>query len=268
MDINKTREFYKNLKEEDLCNCAFCKNYIGQIKENYPQVSDYLDNLGVDIEKPFDTSPAEPEDEQIEYYMVQYIVMGDKEKFQKKEWGKVSIHIAEEGPSTGCKDQHFVIELTNIQLPWNNDKYEKTIDRIDKLLEKTCFLIDFLPIVVPKDSEGSYFDVEYYLLNSHKWKEIRDKFTNIIIKFMSYYPVKFVWNGIIESPSPQQVDKTISEIMENHSGTADFLFDNEKVLIVFEWDTLYLAIYNPNQVQKEILSKLAQAEGLFWRQAL
>ena len=37
---------------------------------------------------------------------------------------------------------------------------------IDDLLEKEVYIIDFLPETVPKNCGGSYFDVEYYILNS------------------------------------------------------------------------------------------------------
>ena len=67
MDRAKTMDFYRNIKQEDICDCSFCKNYISGIKENYPTLSQYLYRLGVDIEKPFETYPGEPEDGYIEY---------------------------------------------------------------------------------------------------------------------------------------------------------------------------------------------------------
>lgn len=33
-------------------------------------------------------------------------------------------------------------------------------------MNKECYIMDFLPETVLQDSNGQYFDVEYYLLNS------------------------------------------------------------------------------------------------------
>ena len=45
---------------------------------------------------------------------------------------------------------------------------EDMFKKIDELLEKPCYVIDFLPQRVPKTNSGHFFDVEYYLLNSKK----------------------------------------------------------------------------------------------------
>ena len=37
------------------------KNYVREIKEKYPRVSDYLLSLGVDVEKTMETIPLEPD---------------------------------------------------------------------------------------------------------------------------------------------------------------------------------------------------------------
>lgn len=41
-------------------------------------------------------------------------------------------------------------------------------NKVDELLEKSCYVIDFLPKQVKPDTGGQYFDIEYYLLNSEK----------------------------------------------------------------------------------------------------
>ena len=55
MNIEKTKEFYKQIKVDDLCNCVYCQNYVRRIKLSYPSLADYLNHLGVDIAKPFET---------------------------------------------------------------------------------------------------------------------------------------------------------------------------------------------------------------------
>lgn len=56
MDFEKTKEYYEQLASSDLCQCAYCRNYVKEVKKSYPLVSKYLENIGVDIEKPLKDS--------------------------------------------------------------------------------------------------------------------------------------------------------------------------------------------------------------------
>ena len=55
---------------------------------------------------------------------------------------------------------------------------EQTVSKIEELLEKPCYVIDFLPEQVKPSSRGQFFDVECYLLNSDKHFLLKDKFVN------------------------------------------------------------------------------------------
>lgn len=119
MDIQRTREFYDRLGCDAVCDCAYCQNYVRQIREEYPAVADYLRELGVDIEKPFETMPLEPEpDGYIEYIGAQYIVCGKPEGFEAAVVGAVRVGLAESHPSTRVEEPHFVIEIDPIRLKW------------------------------------------------------------------------------------------------------------------------------------------------------
>lgn len=61
LSIKETKQYYDSLTAEDLCNCAYCRNYIREIRNAYPKVAEYLLALGVDIEKPFETILLEPD---------------------------------------------------------------------------------------------------------------------------------------------------------------------------------------------------------------
>ena len=68
MDTEKTRAFYSQLSGKDICGCAYCQNYVRQIRAAYPEATDYLSRLGVDVEKPLETMPLEPDETgQLEY---------------------------------------------------------------------------------------------------------------------------------------------------------------------------------------------------------
>ena len=53
MNVEKTKAFYEKINHDDLCSCAYCQNYIKEIRSSYPTLAEYLERLGVDIEKPF-----------------------------------------------------------------------------------------------------------------------------------------------------------------------------------------------------------------------
>ena len=76
-DIEKTRAYYSSRGPESLCNCGYCQNYCARVKAAYLEVALYLDSLGVDIEKPFETMPLElDENGYLEYCGCQYVVFG------------------------------------------------------------------------------------------------------------------------------------------------------------------------------------------------
>ena len=79
MDIERTKQFYRELKQSDLCGCAYCRNYVKEAAKAYPAVTAYLQTLGVDIAKPFETMPLElDEDGRMPYIGPQYLTSAQK----------------------------------------------------------------------------------------------------------------------------------------------------------------------------------------------
>ena len=69
-----------SITESSLCDCSYCRNYRLQIKSAVLNVAIYLDSWGIDIEKPLETSPLEPDENgMLEYCCCQYIVLGNCE---------------------------------------------------------------------------------------------------------------------------------------------------------------------------------------------
>ena len=119
MDKAKTRDHYERLPPDELCPCEYCRNYIRHIRGTFPLVAEYLDSLGVDIEKPFEAIPLEPDDDgMIQYIGEQYIVLGSRDGFEPTEISGISIDIAESHPATQLSCEHFVIELSPLRLRW------------------------------------------------------------------------------------------------------------------------------------------------------
>ena len=117
LSIKETKQYYDSLTAEDLCNCAYCRNYIREIRNAYPKVAEYLLALGVDIEKPFETIPLEPDETGgTEYLSSQYIVIGNTDGFIKTVIDTVTVDITDSHPLTNIDKPHFVIEIYPVRL--------------------------------------------------------------------------------------------------------------------------------------------------------
>lgn len=143
---------------------------------------------------------------------------------------------------------------------------KKIVEKVDKLLKKHYYVIDFLPRQVPIHGKGQFFEVEEYLLDNDRYFSFQYKYFSIILKFMCYYPVILYivnHNKIVRHPSPKMIGDTIYNLMETCGGTLDILF-SKNVLFVFEKSCLTITIYNPNKDMRVILKKIARGEGLFF----
>ena len=117
IDVSATRDYYNSITDSTLCDCGYCRNYRLQVKSALPEVTAYLDSLGIDIEKPFETSPLEPDENgMLEYCGCQYIVFGSCDPEYHHRNGDVEFRIATSYPSTGIEQEHFVLELFPVQL--------------------------------------------------------------------------------------------------------------------------------------------------------
>ena len=93
------------------------KNYCARVKAAYPAAAEYLAGLGVEIEKPLETSPLEPgADGMMEYRACQYVVLGSCEENYRHTVGGVEVCKARFYPETGVKEEHFVLEFSPIRL--------------------------------------------------------------------------------------------------------------------------------------------------------
>ncbi len=140
-------------------------------------------------------------------------------------------------------------------------------EKIEKLLDKSCFVIDFLPKQVQRDSHGQFFKIENYMLNNYEQFGLSNRFIRVILKLMCYYHVTIRWGGEIDRPAPEKITEIVNEIMYNHSGTLNVLFPENNALLVFEWDCMNLSIYNPDDEMQTLMRDIAMSEGLFWREA-
>jgi hypothetical protein len=116
-NMEKTQKYYHLIERNSLCGCNYCENYYTQIKTEYPAVEAYLASFGVDIAKPFEISPLEPDENgMLEYCACQYIVFGSCSDTYSHRIGDVEFRVASSYPSTGIEEEHFVLEFSPIRL--------------------------------------------------------------------------------------------------------------------------------------------------------
>lgn len=116
-DVNATKNYYASLSVTSLCDCSYCVNYRSQVRSAYPTVAAYLDSLEIEIEKAFETSPLEPDENgMLEYCCCQYIVFGQCDAEYHHQIDDVEIRLATSYPATGIEQKHFVLELFPIRL--------------------------------------------------------------------------------------------------------------------------------------------------------
>ncbi len=118
MNIEKTKKYYDDLTDADICDCEYCRNYVREVKAAYPELTGYLEKIGADIEKPFEAIPVCPADGVMFYSGVQYVVMGTADDFNETYVGDVRIFITDSHPMTDIEEEHFVIEISPIYLKW------------------------------------------------------------------------------------------------------------------------------------------------------
>lgn len=140
------------------------------------------------------------------------------------------------------------------------------METIDRLLKKNCYIIDYLPVPVPKDSQGQFFEVEEYLLNHFEQYGLRDRVIGIVLKLMCYYHISAFINGEWkEQPSPDVIVELIKEIVQKCSDSLNIRFSEKDALLVMDGDCLNMTVYNPDEEMCILLKDIAALEGMFFR---
>ncbi len=140
-------------------------------------------------------------------------------------------------------------------------------DKIDELLNTTCYVIDTLPKRVEKDNEGHYFAVEEYYLEQAELHKLYWKFIDVLLKLNCYYDfqVSFQeeWS---RNPLPKILAEWVFQCVEVKKNYINILIESQNAMITVNGDYLYMSLYNPSDQLMNIIEKLARAEGLFvWK---
>ena len=125
---------------------------------------------------------------------------------------------------------------------------------IEELLEKPCWIIDILPMQVPKDSPGQYFAIEDFFLKE-QFSEIKKKHVNVLLKLNCYMDI---YIDDVKNPTPEQVrDTMLEQYVYIMLGDA---------MILSEPDDTHLTVFNPDEELLKLIKKVSSSEGLFvWK---
>lgn len=128
VDFNSTakyRDMYNNQ-----CTCANCLNYYRAFENNYPELAKFLSTFGIDIHFPLDVMDFFfNEEKQKRQYCAYYSVKGtlpverieiirDNADIVFRNWNIAN----EKYYNTGMEIPYFIIEISNIFLPWSLDE--------------------------------------------------------------------------------------------------------------------------------------------------
>ena len=124
VDVEKTKEYYKNIS---LCDCPNCRNFNVQIEEKLPKLKDFLEEFGVDVLRPEENSSVELE-ASIDYLSVDYSVYGEIIEVGKYEidiYDNLFLSIVvndSSGPPNEQTGKFFTFSVFQIVLPWVLDE--------------------------------------------------------------------------------------------------------------------------------------------------
>lgn len=144
VDVEKTKEYYKNIS---LCDCPDCRNYNVQIEEKLPKLKDFLEEFGVDVSRPDENSSVELETS-IDYLSVDYTVCGEIIEVGKYEidiYDNLFLSIVVNDDCVCPNEQtgkYFTFTVFQIVLPWvldeplNPTAKERVFDKFHGIFKK------------------------------------------------------------------------------------------------------------------------------------
>ena len=162
--------------------------------------------------------------------------------------------------------------LNGADVKWSEytGRFGKQMDTGEKkmtesLMEKPYWVIDILPEQIPGERAERYFAAEKYWLQSPALTDIRQRFTDVLLKLNCYsdYQVCFAdADQYVCNPAPELLASWIL------TGKEDLciVLPGEDSLITLNHDDLYMTVYHPSEKLLDRIRQLVSSSGLFLRQ--
>ena len=129
----------------------------------------------------------------------------------------------------------------------------RIMDKLERLLEAPCFILDILPGRVPRRKAKEYAELEKEYLHT---EELEKKFFNVLMKLRCYYDLKIVL------PDGEETDDiTVADLKES-VGRKYLQILVEDSLIVSDPDDMYMSLFNPSDEMLEIINGITASEGM------
>ena len=138
-------------------------------------------------------------------------------------------------------------------------------DRVEKLLQAACWVIDPLPFQVPAGSEGQFFTVEDYWLKPPQVSELRQRFVRILMKLNCYCDLEIAHPDepvSVRNPAPEELARLIADAQSEWL----ILVPTQDALMTLSSGDLCMSVYHPSEFLLRLLETLASSEGLFFWQ--
>jgi len=138
---------------------------------------------------------------------------------------------------------------------------------VEQLLNKDCYVIDFLPKRVSEQFADRFFEVEEYFLQGNEWEGIKDSFVRMLLKLQCYCSFKVYNEKWYEELSINDLADMLNHVLSSNNEYMNMLSIENKLLICIEGSTLNLSIYNATRDMLALLSELATVEKLYIRKS-
>ena len=147
-------------------------------------------------------------------------------------------------------------------------------NQIEELLEEKAWVIDILPLQVPAERNRQYAMLEAYYADESKTEQFAGRLSSILTKLYCYHDLLLYWpddESQIEEPKMTDIAAAVKRCLlsaEKRDAVLDILVMGEKpALIMLCRQDLYMSVYGPDEQLRQLLERLAGAEGLFVRPA-
>lgn len=140
-------------------------------------------------------------------------------------------------------------------------------EKVEVFLEMPYYVVDFLPVLVEKDSDGQFFEVEEFFL-SEKAEQMSICFAELLLKLNCYVDFQVSLNGEgvwEENPKPVKLYENILKYRKKCK-FINIIMEKEDSMIQVNRDDLYLTVFHPSEKIKMLLSALCVGYGLFFRE--
>lgn len=132
------------------------------------------------------------------------------------------------------------------------------MEKIERLLEGPCWVIDILPERVPEEGGGRFFAAEKWFLED---PDLRRRQARFLLKLGCYHDLTAVRDGEeIRNPQPRELADAVGKEYLN-------ILVGEDALLSADPTDIYMSLYGADGKLLALAEKLAAGEGLYVRKA-